>query len=228
MAKIFSTDDPGIVRLHFSDTTTAFDGIKRAVLNGKGISCCTVCKSLFMALEKGGVPTYFIKEEGPRDLLCRSTEEIPLKFTIRHRVMGSTKRILGLEEGTRLNNSLYEIRYLKDSLCFPLVNDHHVVALGLMSYGELGYIHELMRKADTILTSLFEKAGIELVDAKLMFGKTAEGEWVICDEISPDNCRLWDIETGERLDKDRFRLDMSDVCAKYQEVKDRLLNQMEL
>ena len=204
MAKIFSTDDPGIVRLHFSDTTTAFDGIKRAVLKGKGISCCTVCSALF------------------------PTEEIPLKFTIRHRVMGSTKRILGLEEGTRLNNSLYEIRYLKDSLCFPLVNDHHVVALGLMSYGELGYIHELMRKADSILTSLFEKAGIELVDAKLMFGKTAEGEWVICDEISPDNCRLWDIETGERLDKDRFRLDMSDVCAKYQEVKDRLLNQMEL
>lgn len=227
MAKIFSTDDPGIIRLHFSDTTTAFDGIKRAVLKGKGINCCNICSNLFRVLEENGVPTYFIREEGPRDLLCRATVEVPLKFTIRHRVMGSTTRILGLEEGTPMETSLYEIRYLKESLCFPLLNDHHVVALGLMSYGELGYIHELMRKADVVLTDLFRKAGIELVDAKLMFGKTADGEWVISDELSPDNCRLWDLETGERMDKDRFRLDMSDVCAKYQEVNDRLNKQIE-
>lgn len=226
--KVYATEDPDIVLIHYTDVATAFNGIKRAVLKGKGICNNCISAKVFEALSKAGVPNHFIRLENDREQLCRRIEMIPLQVIVRNRLAGTTARMLGLENGTEIPNIVFELRYNCEALGDPMINDHHAVALGIVNYADLGEIYDLARKVDDVLVKFFHTAGIELIDFKMEVGRTPEGDIVVADEISPDNSRLWDEKTGDVLDKDRFRHDMSDVCASYKEVKERLLKASEL
>lgn len=219
--KIYATEDPGLVLIHYNDVATAFGGIKRAVLKDKGIYTNRISAMVFQALTKAGVNNHFVKLVGDREQICRKIEIIPLQVVVRNRLAGTTARLLGVENGTQIPNTVYELRYNNDELQDPMINDHHAVALGIVSYAELGHIYDLARRTNDTLTKLFHSVGIELVDFKMECGR-ADGDIIVSDEISPDNCRLWDEETGNILDKDRFRHDLSDVCASYKEVMERL------
>ena len=220
--KIYSTEDPDVVLIHFTDIATAFGGIKKAIIKDKGIHNNRISATVFKRLTEKGVPNHFIELAGEREQLCRKIDLIPIQIIVRNRICGTTARMLGMQNGTEIPNTVFELRYNNDELGDPLINDHHAVALGLLSYAELGYIYDLARRVNDILTELFHEAGIELIDFKMECGRASDGEIIVSDEISPDNARLWDEETGEQLDKDRFRHDMSDVCASYIEVMERL------
>lgn len=225
--KIYATENPDEVIIHFNDTTTAYGGIKRAVFRKKGIYSNRISAIIFEQLAAAGIRNHFIKVLGDREQLCRRIEIIPLQVIVRNRLAGSTARLLGLENGTRIGNVITEFRYNCDDLHDPMINEHHAVALGIVSYEEVESILELARRTNEVLKALFMKAGIELVDFKMEVGRDADGIIIISDEISPDNCRLWDVETGRVLDKDRFRHDLGDVAAAYEEVLDRLNKALE-
>ena len=157
-----------------------------------------------------------------RDQLCRRVDVIPLEVIVRNVVAGSMAKRLGLKEGTKPSNVIYDICYKQDELGDPLINDHHAVALGLATYDELHVMYDLAAKINTALQELFDKVGITLVDFKIEFGRTKDGRIILADEISPDTCRLWDTRTGEKLDKDRFRRDMGHVIEAYEEIYSRL------
>jgi len=220
--QIFATDDPDVVLIHFNDVATAFKGIKRAVLKDKGICNNAISAMVFETLSVSGVPNHFIRKENDRERLCRKVTPIPLQLIVRNRISGTTARMLGLENGHPIPNTIFELRYNCDALGDPMINDHHAVALGILSYARIGELYELARKTNDALVEFYSRAGIDLIDFKMEFGKTEDGEIIVADELSPDNCRLWDSRTGEVLDKDRFRHDMSDVCVSYREVMDRL------
>lgn len=219
---IFSTPDPEQVIIHYKDVATAFGGIKRAVIRNKGKYNSRISAVVFDALEKGGVPTHFIKSVGERELLCRKIELIPLQIVVRNRLAGTTARMLGVKNGTQIPNTVFELRYNNDELADPMINADHAVALGIVTYDDMEIIMSYAAKANVILTELFRQAGIELIDFKMECGRACDGRIIVSDEISPDNCRLWDMESGEVLDKDRFRHDMSDVCKSYKTVMERL------
>lgn len=220
--KIYTTEDPDVVLIHYTDVATAFGGIKSAVLKGKGECTNAVSAAVFAELTRKGIPNHFIRKVSDSDQLCHRIEIIPLQVIVRNRLTGTTARMLGVENGMRIPNTVFELRLNDDDLHDPMINDHHAVALGIVTYAELGYIYDLARRVNDALVDFYAKAGIELVDFKMECGRSAGGDIIVSDEISPDNSRLWDAGTGEVLDKDRFRHDMSDVCASYQEVKDRL------
>lgn len=220
--KIFATDDPAVVLIRYKDVATAYGGIKQAVLKDKGIFCNRISSMVFERLEANGVRTHYVGLAGDREQLCRKVGLIPLQVIVRNRLAGTTARLLGVPCGTTIPNVVFELRYNNDSLQDPMINDHHAVALGLVSYAELGHIYDLARRTNEVLVKFFHEAGIELVDFKMECGRTENGDIIVSDEISPDNARLWDEATGRVLDKDRFRHDMSDVCASYREVMERL------
>lgn len=220
--KVYATEDPDIVLIHYNDLVTAFGGIKRAIIKGKGICNNAISAVTFQALHDAGVDNHFIRKVNDREMLCRKIEIIPLQVIVRNRLAGTTARLLGLPNGTKINNTVYELRYNCDALADPMINEHHAVALGLVTYEEVDYILGLARKANAALIELFHKAGIELIDFKMEVGRASDGSIIVSDEISPDNSRLWDEKTGAVLDKDRFRHDLSDVTANYKEVQDRL------
>ncbi len=224
---IKDTETPGIVRLHFNDEASAFGGIKKATIKGKGICNCRISAIAFKTLKDAGIANHFLEQDGERDLKCTRLKPIPIQLIVRNRLSGTTARMLGVENGTRIPNTVFELRYHCPELRNPMINDHHAVALGLSSYDELDRIYDLAVKANEVLKELFHKAGIELIDLKIEFGKTDSGEIMISDEISPDNCRLWDETDGRILDKDRFRHDMSDVTVSYKEVMNRLIKAAE-
>lgn len=209
-------------RIHFDDVISAFGGIKQANFKDKGIYACKISRLVFEELRSAGVESWYIKEEGERDLICRKIEKIPLQFIVRNRMVGTLAHLVCPEEGFRITNVIHELRYLNHELCNPMINDDYAVALGLASYEELGQMREIADKSNDTLKNFFHKAGIELVDFKLEFGRTEEGKILVACCISPDNSRLWDEESGRILDKDRFRLDLSDVCTSYREVMERL------
>lgn len=220
--KILATDDPSKIVIYFKDVATAFGGIKRAVLKDKGKYCNRISSVVFEALRAANIPTHFIETISDREQLCRKVEQIPLQVIVRNRLAGTTAELLGVDNGTKIPNTVFEIRYNDDELGDPMINRHHVVALGILTYAEVEYMMNLAARANDVMKELFLKAGIELIDFKMEFGRTGDGEIIISDEISPDNARMWDIETGNSLDKDRFRHDLSDVCASYREVMNRL------
>ena len=220
--QIFATDDPDIVLIRYKDVATAFGGIKRAVLKNKGKYNCQISSIIFNEMEKAGIPTHYIERTGEREQICRRIEIIPLQIIVRNRLAGTTARMLGVENGTVIPNTVYELRYNNDEVCDPMINEHHAVALGLVTYDELNYMMDLARKTNEVLKALYHKAGIELIDFKMECGRAADGAIIVSDEISPDNSRLWDEATGEILDKDRFRHDLSDVCVSYRTVMERL------
>ena len=222
--QVFATDDPHKVIFRYKDVTLAFDSIKRAVLRGKGVLDNKISAILLGYLNRNGISTHFVELFSEREQICRKIEIIPLEVVVRNRVAGSMARNLGIPEGTPLHNVVYELKYNNESLGDPLINEHHAVALGLASYDEVRRMLDVARRANEILKPLFARLDIELVDFKIEFGRASDnGEIIISDEISPDTSRLWDQRTREPLDKDRFRLDLGNVVAGYEEVYNRLL-----
>ena len=220
--QVFRTDDPERIIIRYKDSATAFNNIKKATIENKGVLNNAISTILFKELEKAGVKTHYIETLNDRDQLCRKVSIIPLEVIVRNVIAGSMAHRLGIEEGTQPANTIFDICYKRDELGDPLINDHHAVALGVVTYQELERIYGMAARINGVLKSLFARMNITLVDFKIEFGRTSDGEIVLADEVSPDTCRLWDMTTGERLDKDRFRRDLGRVREAYEEILARL------
>ena len=221
--KIYATDQPNQVIFHYTDVTVAYNNVKRARLKRKGILSNRISAFLLGYLNKCGISTHFIELVDEREQLCRKIELIPLEVVVHNHMCGTLASKLGVEDGFKPANTIVDLCYNNDELGDPLVNSDQAVALGIATYEELEKMFSMARKAGELLKELLHKAGIELVDAKFEFGRATDtGEIIISDEISPDTCRMWDEETGERLDKDRFRLDLGDVIPAYSKVLEKL------
>lgn len=219
--KIYATNKDDEVIVYYKDDATAFNGEKKGQIEDKGIMNNAITATLFEILAQNGVPTHFIEKLNDREQLCKRVEIVPLEVIVRNVAAGSMAKRLGLEEGTELKTTVFELSYKDDSLGDPLINDYHAVAIGATTFEELNKIYELTAKVNDILKGLFLKANINLIDFKLEFGRY-NGEIVLADEISPDTCRFWDATTGEKLDKDRFRRDLGNVKDAYVEILSRL------
>lgn len=220
--KIFETDDPQKVIIHFTDEITAFNKIKKAVIKDKGIYCNGISCEISRLLQNGGVPTHFIEQISDTEQLCWKSQVIPMEVIVRNVIAGSMAQRLGLEEGIIPKEPVYDLCYKSDILCDPIINDYHAVALDLVSKEELERIYSLTKQVNSILTPVFKEIGITLVDFKIEFGHLSDGRLVMSDDITPDSARFWDIATGERLDKDRFRRDNGHVGEAYRTVYERL------
>ncbi|MEM9423436.1 MAG: phosphoribosylaminoimidazolesuccinocarboxamide synthase [Spirochaetota bacterium] len=220
--KIYSTEDPEQVLLHYKDDATAGNGAKKGSIAGKGEVNNNMSSLLYQFLTNSGVENHFIRKENAREQLCRKVEIIPIEVIVRNLIAGSMARRLNIEEGTRPLNLIYERCYKNDDLGDPLINEHHAVALKLSTYNELSEIERSTRRINVLLTQIFDNMGLILVDYKLEFGKDTQGRIVLADEISPDTCRLWDKSTGEKMDKDRFREDLGGIEEAYQKVLERV------
>lgn len=222
--QIFKTDNPDNVVVRFKDDITAFYGIKRANILNKGRLTCDISSMVLGYLNDNGINTHFIERVDDDGQLCRVVEHVPVEVIVRNVVAGSMAKRLGMEEGIVPENTIFDLCLRRSDLGDPLINDHHAVALGLLSYEELSELYEMSAKINSLVTELYSKAGITVVDFKIEFGRAADGSLVLADELSPDTCRLWDKATGERMDKDRFRRDLGSVGETYEEVAKRLHN----
>ena len=222
--QIFKTDMEDRVVIRFKDDTSAFYGIKRANIENKGRLTCDISSTVLEYLNANNINTHFIERVGADGQLCRVVEHVPVEVIVRNVVAGSMAARLGLDEGIVPENTIFDLVLRRNDLGDPLINDHHAVALGLMSYEEIAQMYEMSAAINRCLTQLYAKAGITVVDFKIEFGRDANGELVLADELSPDTCRLWDAETGERMDKDRFRRDLGRVRETYEEGAQRLHN----
>lgn len=219
--KVFATDHADHVLVSYKDDATAFNGEKKGTIVGKGVVNNRMTNYLMKMLEEKGVPTHFVEEINDRDTVVKKVEIVPLEVIIRNKACGSFSKRYGVAEGTELKMPTIEFSYKDDDLGDPLINTYHALALGLASEEELKEIERLAFLVNKSLIAYFETIDIELVDFKLEFGRFHD-QIVLADEISPDTCRLWDIHTHARLDKDRFRRDMGDVEEAYLEVYKRL------
>ena len=222
--QIFKTDMEDRVVIRFKDDTSAFYGIKRANIENKGRFTCDISSMVLEYLNANNINTHFIERVGADGQLCRVVEHVPVEVIVRNVVAGSMAARLGLDEGIVPENTIFDLVLRRNDLGDPLINDHHAVALGLMSYEEIAQMYEMSAAIYRCIVELYAKAGITVVDFKIEFGRDANGELVLADELSPDTCRLWDKETGERMDKDRFRRDLGRVRETYEEVAQRLHN----
>ena len=222
--QIFKTDIKDRVVIRFKDDTSAFYGIKRANIENKGRLTCDISSTVLEYLNANNINTHFIERVGADGQLCRVVEHVPVEVIVRNVVAGSMAARLGLDEGIVPENTIFDLVLRRNDLGDPLINDHHAVALGLMSYEEIAQMYEMSAAINRCLVELYAKAGITVVDFKIEFGRDANGALVLADELSPDTCRLWDAETGERMDKDRFRRDLGRVRETYEEVAQRLHN----
>ena len=210
---------------HFKDDATAFNAKKHEVIDGKGVLNNRICEYVFQNLNAIGVPTHFIRRLNMREQLIREVEIIPLEIVVRNVAAGSLAKRLGMEEGTQLPRSIIEFYYKNDQLDDPMVSEEHITAFGWASPQEIDDIMALAIRVNDFLSGLFLGVGIRLVDFKMECGRLWEGDMVrivVADEISPDSCRLWDIKSNDKLDKDRFRRDMGGVVEAYTEVARRL------
>lgn len=223
--KVFATDDPNVVLVDYKDDATAFNGLKKGTITGKGVINNRVTNFLMKMLEKNGVPTHYIEEISDRETLVRRVTIVPLEVIVRNIAAGSLSKRLGLPEGTKLKKTVLEYCYKSDELGDPMVNDYHIAAMGWVSEDDLKQIAAYSFRINDLLSKFLKQSEIELIDFKLEFGKTAEGKLVLADEISPDTCRFWDSKTHEKLDKDRFRRDMGGVEDAYQEILKRLMGE---
>ncbi len=219
--KVFATDQDDIVLVSYKDDATAFNGEKKGTILGKGVVNNRMSNFLMQKLEEQGVPTHYVEECNERDTLVKKVEIVPLEVIIRNKACGSFSKRYGVAEGTELSIPTIEFSYKNDDLGDPLINDSHALALNLATQEEIDEIKRLAYKVNDVLIAYFKTIEIELVDFKLEFGRY-QNQIVLADEISPDTCRLWDIHTHARLDKDRFRRDMGDVEEAYLEVFKRL------
>lgn len=221
--QVYATDNDDLVIIHYKDDATAFNNLKHDIVRSKGVYNNEITTIIFNKLKEAGIPTHYVETLNDRDQVCRKVKIFPLEVIVRNIIAGSMAKRLGIEEGTPAPNTIFEICYKDDALGDPLINDHHAVAVGAATYDELNTIYDLTGRINELLKDLFDKINVKLVDFKIEFGKTSDGQIVLADEISPDTCRFWDSKTGEKLDKDRFRRDLGNVEGAYQEMARRLM-----
>ena len=219
--KVFATNDPDIVLVSYKDDATAFNGLKKGQISGKGIVNNVMSNHMFRLLEKAGVPTHYVEEINDRETYVKKVSIVPLEVIIRNVAAGSMAKRYGVAEGTVLKCPVLEFSYKNDDLGDPMITDSHIFALGIATEEEVSKIKELALKVNEFMVKYFADLGIKLIDFKLEFGKFHD-EIILADEISPDTCRFWDAKTNEKLDKDRFRRDMDDVTKGYREMMKRL------
>ncbi len=219
--KVFATSDPDIVLVSYKDDATAFNGLKKGTIIGKGVVNNRMSNHMFRQLEKAGVPTHYVEELSDRETLVKKVSIVPLEVIIRNIAAGSMSKRLGIQEGTALKCPVLEFSYKNDELGDPMINDYHAMGMGIATREEIDTIAELAFKVNAFMLDYFKKLNIDLVDFKLEFGKY-HGKIILADEISPDTCRFWDSTTKEKLDKDRFRRDMGGVEEAYAEMMRRL------
>lgn len=219
--KVFLTEDPDVVIVSYKDDATAFNGIKKGTIQGKGVINNQMSNFLFQILEKQGVPTHFVQELNDRETAVKKVEIVPLEVIIRNIAAGSFSKRLGVPEGKELAEPTIEFSYKNDDLGDPLINSYFARALELATAEEIELIKQYAFQINKVLKAYFLEKGMQLVDFKVEFGRF-HGKIVLADEISPDTCRLWDVQTGEKLDKDRFRRDLGNVEEAYLEVASRL------
>ncbi len=220
--KVYKTDDPGIYMVQYKDDATAFNGLKKGTIADKGIVNNRMSNFMMAYLETKGIPTHLVKELNDRETLVKKVQIVPLEVIIRNVTAGSFAKRFGVEEGLPLANPTLEFCYKRDDLGDPMINDYQITALELATKEELATITDLAFKVNDALVEKFKEVGIRLVDFKIEFGRLDDGTVILADEISPDTCRLWDMDTNEKLDKDRFRRDLGGEVEAYQEVYRRL------
>lgn len=223
--KVFKTDDPELYIVDYKDDATAFNGLKKGTILGKGVINNRVTNHLMKMLEKNGIPTHFVEELSERETLVKKVQIVPIEVIVRNIAAGSLSKRLGLPEGTKLRSTVLEYSYKNDELGDPMINDYHIAAMGLATEEEMKTIADYSFKINRLLGDYLKDLGIELIDFKLEYGKLSDGTIVLADEISPDTCRFWDSKTGEKLDKDRFRRDLGGVEDAYKEILHRLLGE---
>ena len=223
--KVFATEDPALCIVSYKDDATAFNGLKKGTIAGKGVVNNRMSNLMMQLLEKSGVPTHFVEELSDRDTLVKKVKIVPLEVIIRNVSAGSFAKHYGVEEGIVFDEPTIEFSYKNDELGDPLLNSYHALALKLATKEEIETIKKYAFKVNEVLSEYFKTLGIRLVDFKLEFGRLEDGTIVLADEISPDTCRLWDVKTNEKLDKDRFRRDMGGVEDAYKEVFKRLMGE---
>lgn len=220
--KVYKTDDPELLIVDYKDDATAFNGLKKGTIQGKGVINNQMSNRLMQYLEKQGIPTHFVQELSPRETLVKKVSIVPLEVIIRNLSAGSFAKRYGVEEGIVFDAPTIEFSYKNDELGDPLLNHFHALALKLATPAEIETIQNYSFKINEVLKTFWADCGVTLVDFKLEFGRLSDGTIVLADEISPDTCRLWDTKTGEKLDKDRFRRDMGGVEEAYAEINRRL------
>ena len=220
--KVFATEDPELLIVEYKDDATAFNGLKKGTIQGKGVINNQMSNRLMMLLEKQGVPTHFVKELSERETLVKNVKIVPLEVIVRNIAAGSFSKHYGVEEGVVFDKPTIEFSYKNDALGDPLLNFHHALALRLATYRELQTIERLAMRINGILQEFWATCGVTLVDFKMEFGRLSDGTIVLADEISPDTSRLWDTDTHEKLDKDRFRRVLGGVEEAYAEIMRRL------
>lgn len=219
--KVFTTEDQDVLIVDYKDDATAFNGEKKGTIVGKGVVNNRMTNYLFKMLEEKGIPTHLVEELSDRETAVKRVEIVPLEVIVRNVAAGSFSKKLGIEEGRKLLAPTLEFSYKDDALGDPLINDYFAIAIGAATREEIDRITELVFKINDALKEYFATIGIELIDFKVEFGRY-KGEIILADEISPDTCRLWDLKTHDKLDKDRFRRDLGNVEDAYQEVYHRM------
>ena len=223
--KVFATEDPNVVIVDYKDDATAFNGLKKGTIAGKGVINNKMSNFMMRKLEEAGVPTHYIEQLSDRETAVKKVTILPLEVIVRNISAGSFAKHYGVKEGIVFDEPTIEFSYKNDDLGDPLLNEYHAVALKLATWEEIALVKKYTFQVNDFLKSYLKGIGIDLVDFKIEFGKTADGQIVLADEISPDTCRLWDENTHEKLDKDRFRRDMGNVEDAYQEVMRRLMGE---
>ena len=224
--RLFTTDDDNLLLAEFKDDLTAFNGEKHDTEQGKGALNNKISTELFKLLEQNGIPTHYVDTPDDNHMLVKKVEIILIEVVVRNIATGSLTKRLGIPDGTELPFTLVEFYYKRDDLGDPLINDEHCIILDLVrNEGDLEELKRLGREINVILKSFFAKKGLNLVDFKVEFGYDSEGKILLADEISPDSCRFWDMESGEKLDKDRFRQGLGGLKVAYEEVLKRILGE---
>ena len=225
--KVYKTDNPELYIVDYKDDATAFNGLKKGTIAGKGIINNQMSNRLMQIIERKGVPTHFVRELSERETLVKKVSIVPLEVIVRNIAAGSFSKRYGVDEGMVFEEPVIEFSYKNDALGDPLLNTDHALALKVATRAEIDTIKSYALKVNSILKAFWAECGVTLVDFKLEFGKTADGSVILADEISPDTCRLWDSATGEKLDKDRFRRDLGGVEEAYAEIMKRLVDHEE-
>ena len=219
--KVYTTENPDVLIVDYKDDATAFNGVKKGTIVGKGVVNNRMTNHIFRMLEEKGIPTHYIEELSDRETVVKKVEIVPLEVIVRNVAAGSFSKKLGIEEGFKLLSPTLEFSYKNDELGDPMINDYYAVAIGAATREEINKITELVFKINEILVDYFKSIKVDLIDFKVEFGRY-KGQIILADEISPDTCRFWDSETHEKLDKDRFRRDLGHVEEAYEEIYRRI------
>ena len=220
--QVFATENPDIVMVHYKDDATAFNGLKKGTITGKGVINNRVTNFMMKKLENAGIPTHYVEELNERDTLVKKVEIVPLEVIIRNISAGSFAKRFGVSEGIVFEHPTIEYSYKNDDLGDPMINTAQALALKLATPEEIETIRTMAFKVNDVMKAFFQEVGVDLVDFKLEFGRLGDGTIVLADEISPDTCRFWDSKTHEKLDKDRFRRDLGGVEDAYEEMRRRI------